>query len=376
MSVVSSKGKSPTTPTSSQKTAPLDDEMPDALAVNELRETLRVKLPDTYSGNRKDLEVFLLQVELYQYFNDDKFPTAERLTIDYTSSRRRNGLTMGPRRVTSIETTRVARGTTTLATTDGRTPWNSMPPSSKEIGPATPTRNDSSRNGYALIATSPATWPGTANSQRRATEDASSGIKGDSTLEEESSDEESEAESFTASKQETFDELAPKEHAHNKIREAKKEPNSQRRVPTLKGIYGNLLEGLLLECLVDDCKEDLWRYYNVLTNEHRRLGTLEEIETFLVQEAKELRKDVEHMATLKSMKGVELWYQDRRRALKEYDEKVKDMIRRENTKPATRLERRAMEQLNTFPTPPKEDSEWAKGQQELTMSDATETDHP
>ena len=45
--------------------------------VTELRETLRVKLPDTFSGNRKELEVFLLQVELYAHFNDDKFPTDE-----------------------------------------------------------------------------------------------------------------------------------------------------------------------------------------------------------------------------------------------------------------------------------------------------------
>lgn len=85
MSVVSSKGKGPTTPTSSQKSKPENEEMPDAPAINELRETLRVKLPDTYSGNRKDLEVFLLQVELYQYFNDDKFPTAESYALWTTS---------------------------------------------------------------------------------------------------------------------------------------------------------------------------------------------------------------------------------------------------------------------------------------------------
>jgi hypothetical protein len=55
-----------------------DEEMLDAEpTVTELRETLRVKLPDTFLGNRKDLEVFLLQVELYTYFNDDKFPTNE-----------------------------------------------------------------------------------------------------------------------------------------------------------------------------------------------------------------------------------------------------------------------------------------------------------
>jgi hypothetical protein len=34
--------------------------MPDAPKVTELRETLHVKLLDTYSGNRKELEVFLL----------------------------------------------------------------------------------------------------------------------------------------------------------------------------------------------------------------------------------------------------------------------------------------------------------------------------
>ncbi|OBT70606.1 hypothetical protein VF21_10657 [Pseudogymnoascus sp. 05NY08] len=85
MSVVSSKGKAPTTPTSSQRSKPENEEMPDAPAVNELRETLRVKLPDTYSGNRKDLKVFLLQVELYQYFNDDKFPTTESYALWTTS---------------------------------------------------------------------------------------------------------------------------------------------------------------------------------------------------------------------------------------------------------------------------------------------------
>ena len=88
MSVVGSKGKAaaiPTTPTSSQKSKPENEDMPDAPEVTELRETLRVKLPDTYSGNRKDLEVFLLQVELYTHFNDDKFPTDESYGL-WTSS--------------------------------------------------------------------------------------------------------------------------------------------------------------------------------------------------------------------------------------------------------------------------------------------------
>jgi hypothetical protein len=61
--------------------------MPDApeTPVTELKESLRVKLPDTFSGNRRDLETWLLQVELYQHFNDDKFPSAESYCIWTTS---------------------------------------------------------------------------------------------------------------------------------------------------------------------------------------------------------------------------------------------------------------------------------------------------
>ena len=47
------------------------------LMIIELREILKVKLPDIFSSNRKELEVFLLQIELYIYFNDNKFPTNE-----------------------------------------------------------------------------------------------------------------------------------------------------------------------------------------------------------------------------------------------------------------------------------------------------------
>ena len=45
--------------------------------ITELREILKVKLLNIFSGNRKELEVFLLQVELYIYFNNNKFPTNE-----------------------------------------------------------------------------------------------------------------------------------------------------------------------------------------------------------------------------------------------------------------------------------------------------------
>jgi len=34
--------------------------MPNAPVISELRETLRVKLPNTYSSNQKELKVFLL----------------------------------------------------------------------------------------------------------------------------------------------------------------------------------------------------------------------------------------------------------------------------------------------------------------------------
>lgn len=78
----STVGSSPPkpTPTIEEEEGSEDEEMPDATppqqvnVTSELQETLRVKLPDTFSGNRKELEVFLLQVSLYQHFNNDKFP--------------------------------------------------------------------------------------------------------------------------------------------------------------------------------------------------------------------------------------------------------------------------------------------------------------
>ena len=66
-------------PKSSQQPDIENEEMTDIpeLMITELRETLKVKLPDIFSGNRKELEVFLLQVELYIYFNNNKFPINE-----------------------------------------------------------------------------------------------------------------------------------------------------------------------------------------------------------------------------------------------------------------------------------------------------------
>ncbi|KAG4441745.1 hypothetical protein IFR05_002788 [Cadophora sp. M221] len=66
--VLSPKGSTINTPLFTYKRRDLDDEdMPDALesAITKLKEILRVKLLDTFSGNRRELETWLLQVELY-----------------------------------------------------------------------------------------------------------------------------------------------------------------------------------------------------------------------------------------------------------------------------------------------------------------------
>ena len=61
--VLSPKGSTVGVPASSKQDKGLDEDMPDAEPIQvslELIETLRVKLPNTYSGNWKELEVFLL----------------------------------------------------------------------------------------------------------------------------------------------------------------------------------------------------------------------------------------------------------------------------------------------------------------------------
>lgn len=73
-------------PSTSNRKGDGDIELPDAdIKTTELTETLRVKLPDTFSGNRKDLEIFILQVELYMHFNDDKFPDPRSYPLWTTS---------------------------------------------------------------------------------------------------------------------------------------------------------------------------------------------------------------------------------------------------------------------------------------------------
>src|SRR4051812_8817824 len=70
-------------PTSSANAA-ADREMLDAPAepiVTEITESLRVALPDKYHGDRKQLSAFLLQLELYFKFNDDKFRTTDSYSL-------------------------------------------------------------------------------------------------------------------------------------------------------------------------------------------------------------------------------------------------------------------------------------------------------
>jgi hypothetical protein len=58
-----------------------DVDMNDVPGRTELHETLRVSLPDKYHGKREELETFLMQVELYFRFNDEKFTTDDSYTM-------------------------------------------------------------------------------------------------------------------------------------------------------------------------------------------------------------------------------------------------------------------------------------------------------
>jgi hypothetical protein len=55
-----------------------DDDEPRELI---LQETLKVALPDKYSGNRKELDTFLLQLGMYFRFNADKFNTRDAKSL-------------------------------------------------------------------------------------------------------------------------------------------------------------------------------------------------------------------------------------------------------------------------------------------------------
>ncbi|KFY94776.1 hypothetical protein V498_03733 [Pseudogymnoascus sp. VKM F-4517 (FW-2822)] len=98
------------------------------------------------------------------------------------------------------------------------------------------------------------------------------GINGESTPKEESSDEESDAESLTPSKRETFNDLAPKctmndrcadlvntmtKFAHKKIEEAKNGPKGERNVAIIRSVYKMALKKLPRQVLAEDRWDDL-----------------------------------------------------------------------------------------------------------------------
>ena len=103
-----------------------------------------------------------------------------------------------------------------------------------------------------------ATWQGQINATFTGKPDW--GINGDSTPEEEeSSDEESEAESLTTSEQGTYDKLVPKgtmfysykelvkhitQVAHTGIKKAAEKPNTERTLSRVKDLYKEKLEDL------------------------------------------------------------------------------------------------------------------------------------
>ncbi|KFY60593.1 hypothetical protein V496_05287 [Pseudogymnoascus sp. VKM F-4515 (FW-2607)] len=99
----------------------------------------------------------------------------------------------------------------------------------------------------------------------------------DNTLEEESSEEDSDTESLTPSERKTFDDLAPKhtmndrcadlvhtmtKFAHKKIKEAKGEPKAERNIPIIRSVYKTALGKLPRQVLAEDRQDDLWTYYN------------------------------------------------------------------------------------------------------------------
>ncbi|OBT70640.1 hypothetical protein VF21_10649 [Pseudogymnoascus sp. 05NY08] len=271
MSVVSSKGKAPTTPTSSQRSKPENKEMPDAPAVNELRETLRV--------------------ELYQYFNDDKFPTVESYALWTTSYLRGEALwwvepflkdyflyenTCG-----SMVATQSMFGSWKGFRKEIRCMFSNIDEVKTAEDHLLRLKQTGSTLTYATEFqrySNQTKWDTNAllSHYRRGLKNhvcqQDWGINGDSTPEEESSEEESEAESLTTSEQETYDELAPKESmnlqceeivkdmakfAHAKIKKAREEPDgatldAKRKVSMIKSIYKSSLYKVPRQVLAKD----------------------------------------------------------------------------------------------------------------------------
>ncbi|KFY69493.1 hypothetical protein V496_00199 [Pseudogymnoascus sp. VKM F-4515 (FW-2607)] len=276
----------PETPTPSSSQIKENEEMPDAPPISELRETLRVKLPNTYSSNRKELETSsylrgeaLRWVEpfLKDYFKHEN--TCGSMVATQTMFSTWKGFKKEIRRMFSdIDEIKTAEdhlhvlkqtGSALAYSTEFQRIDNRMYEFQKEKRFHDGLKRYSSlRNNSALTATNLATWPGTADNLRRVTV----GINGISTLEGESSEEDSNAESLTPSKQETFNDLAPKhtindrctdlvntmtKFTHKKIKEAEKGPKPERNVAIIRSVYKTALEKLLQQVLAEDRWDDL-----------------------------------------------------------------------------------------------------------------------
>jgi len=68
--------KNPALSSNTQSTSPLiKDVVITDPPVQKLKETFKIRFPDFYSRNKNNLKSFLIQVSLYAYLNDNKFPS-------------------------------------------------------------------------------------------------------------------------------------------------------------------------------------------------------------------------------------------------------------------------------------------------------------
>ncbi|APA12629.1 hypothetical protein SS1G_03725 [Sclerotinia sclerotiorum 1980 UF-70] len=78
---MSSKTPQPSNPATTSQVTPESTDKDGDIAMGGIEdpkeitvtETLKVALPDRFTGNRQELETFLLQFEIYFQFNQDKF---------------------------------------------------------------------------------------------------------------------------------------------------------------------------------------------------------------------------------------------------------------------------------------------------------------
>ncbi|KFY05968.1 hypothetical protein V491_08927 [Pseudogymnoascus sp. VKM F-3775] len=236
------------------------------------------------------------------------------------------------------------------------------------------------RNGKQLNAT----WQGQINATFTGRPDW--GINGDSTPEEEgSSDEESEAESLTTSEQGTYDELVPggatfygykelvkhmTKVAHTGIKKAAEKPNAEHTLPKVKDLYKKKLEDLPRQAHLEKRGNDLWDLYNRINKTRQSAGTSTEVEEIADECAERLKGKITIMKYQKKPEGIEDLYQLFKSDLLQYEARTWNMLQPKRPKPTIKIERKAMEQLDAL------NESWKQQQQDLTKTDATETDHP